>query len=87
MALGAALVGVMLKPAPSDWCPELPSPAWVLLLEIGQGVGIAATVVATIPVLLCRHRRWALGGFWLIAVLGCVGITIARNVMIPTGCD
>jgi hypothetical protein len=84
LAVGA---GVLLKPSNSYWCPELPYPAWVLLIEVGEGVSLLATLLATFPVLTRLPKpRPVFVGLWCLAILGCVAVVIANDRMVPTGC-
>jgi hypothetical protein len=83
----AAGVGALLKPSNSYWCPELPSPAWVLLMEVGEALSLVATLLASFPVLMRLPKpRPVLAGLWCLAVLGCVAVVIAKDRMVRTGC-
>lgn len=83
-ALVAGGMGALLKPDPSYWCPELSKPAWVMLLEYGQGAAIGFAVLSAAPTLLARRRSLAI--LWLFAGVACVAITVVRAHVEPTGC-
>jgi hypothetical protein len=80
-------VGILLKPSNSYWYPELPSPAWVLLMEVGEGVSLLATLLASFPVLMRLPKpRPVLAGVWFLAVLGCIAVVVVKDRVVPTGC-
>lgn len=86
VALGAVLIGLLLKPSPSYWCPELPTPAWVLLVELGRIAAVVATAGAIIPVMMIRRDCRILVGVWCLSIVACGGAVAASLHSIPSGC-
>jgi len=93
VAIGAAGLGALLKTSYWWWCPELPTPPWVLLYEIGELVAILATIAASLPTAIITEerimplrRRLALIALWCLAVGACVLLGIEHSRLIPSGC-
>jgi len=92
VAIGAVGLGVLLKPSPSYWCPELPYPAWVLLYEIGGLVALFVTPIAWVVSFIVFPRttpvrtRVALHVLCCLAVGACVLLGIEWSRLIPSGC-